>query len=121
MSINLHKLPNMLLYNKNMKGNLMNSNEKSICEDFAFIANVVVGIGEVAELTGMPARQLRYWEEKGIIKSIQESDSKTRRYNYINIKKILLIKELVDEGILDEPTTCHVFRSVCQQACVQRI
>ena len=40
---------------------------------------------------GLPKAQISTEQQ---IKSIQESDSKTRRYNYINIKKILLIFKL---------------------------
>ncbi|MGJ1315484.1 MerR family transcriptional regulator [Sphingobacterium multivorum] len=66
--------------------------------DFDFLDKLVVGIGEVAQITGIPTRQIRYWEDKGIITSLTEEEGKNRRYNYENIKKILLIKELMDEG-----------------------
>ncbi|MDQ1096688.1 MULTISPECIES: MerR family transcriptional regulator [Chryseobacterium] len=65
--------------------------------DFNFLEKLVVGIGEVAEITGIPIRQIRYWEEKGIIESLSQ-EGKNRRYNYYNIKTILLIKEMLDEG-----------------------
>ena len=65
--------------------------------DFDFLDNLIVGISEVSEITGIPTRQIRYWEDKGIIVSLTE-EGKTRRYNYTNIKKMLLIKELMDEG-----------------------
>lgn len=71
---------------------------KDLLADFDFLAKLIVGIGEVAKITGVPARQLRYWEEKGIIQSLADEDSSTRRYDYLQIKKILLIKELMDEG-----------------------
>ncbi|TCV19552.1 MerR-like DNA binding protein [Sphingobacterium alimentarium] len=66
--------------------------------DFDFLDKLVVGIGEVSQITGIPPRQIRYWEEKGIIKSLTEEEGKNRRYNYENIKRMLLIKELLDEG-----------------------
>ena len=59
---------------------------KELLLDFDFLKKLVVGIGEVSQITGIPTRQIRYWEEKN------------RRYDYLNIKKILLIKELLDEG-----------------------
>ncbi|MDR6514723.1 MerR family transcriptional regulator [Chryseobacterium camelliae] len=65
--------------------------------DFNFLEKLMVGIGEVAEITGIPIRQIRYWEEKGIIESLSQ-EGKNRRYNYYNIKTILLIKEMLDEG-----------------------
>ena len=66
--------------------------------DFDFLDKLVVGIGEVSQITGIPTRQIRYWEDKEIITSLTEEEGKNRRYDYKNIKKMLLIKELLDEG-----------------------
>lgn len=66
--------------------------------DPEIISKMVVSIGDVSKITKVPIRQLRYWEEKEIISSVAESEGKTRRFDYANIKKILLIKELLDEG-----------------------
>ncbi|WP_332699224.1 MerR family transcriptional regulator [Halalkalibacter lacteus] len=66
--------------------------------DFELLKRLVVGIGEVSEITGIPTRKIRYWEEKGIIQSEKEGEGATRRYNYLNVKKILLIQEMVEEG-----------------------
>lgn len=66
--------------------------------DFDFLEKVVVGIGEVSQITSIPTRQIRYWEDKEIIQSLTEEEGKNRRYDYKNIKKMLLIKELLDEG-----------------------
>lgn len=71
---------------------------KDLSFDFDFLDNLVVGIGEVAQITGIPTRQIRYWEDKGIITSLTEEEGKNRRYDYKNIKKMLLIKELLGEG-----------------------
>ena len=79
--------------------------EQPLSFDFEFLDKLVVGIGEVSEITKMPTRQIRYWEEKGIITSLS-GEGKNRRYNYLNIKKILLIKEMMDEGYtLDAAST----------------
>ena len=67
-------------------------------DDISFLSKLIVGIGEVSQITGIPVRQIRYWEEKGIIKSLTEEEGKNRRYDYINIKKILLTKIYLDEG-----------------------
>ena len=75
------------------------TNMQSEDGDYAILSKLIVGIGEVAEMTGIPQRQLRYWQDKGIIKTVTEhGKASTRRFNYIEIKKILLIKELIDEG-----------------------
>lgn len=66
--------------------------------DFDFLEKLVVGIGEVSQITDIPTRQIRYWEEKKIIESLPEKEGKNRKYDYKNIKKMLLIKELLDEG-----------------------
>ena len=72
--------------------------KKDVSFDFDFLDILVVGIGEVAQITGIPTRQIRYWEDKEIITSLTEEEGKNRRYDYKNIKKMLLIKELLDEG-----------------------
>lgn len=70
--------------------------------DLDFLMRLKVGIGETSEITGIPQRQLRYWEEKGIISSTM-GQRNVRTYDYFNIKKILLIRELLDEGyVLDK-------------------
>jgi DNA-binding transcriptional MerR regulator len=74
----------------------MENNEPLL--DPELIGKLIVSIGDVSNITNIPIRQIRYWEEKGIIQSEAEAEGKTRRYNYANIKKILLIKELLDEG-----------------------
>ncbi|MCX8580471.1 MerR family transcriptional regulator [Gilliamella sp. B3482] len=62
-----------------------------------FLSKVIVGIGEVSEMTKIPVRKLRYWEEKGIIKTV-DPQSKSRQFDLANIKKIILIQELIDDG-----------------------
>ncbi|MDM1044850.1 MerR family transcriptional regulator [Myroides sp. 1354] len=74
------------------------SNKNDLSFDFDFLDKLVVGIGEVSQITGIPTRQIRYWEEKGIVTSLTEEEGKNRKYNYENIKKMLLIKELMEEG-----------------------
>jgi DNA-binding transcriptional MerR regulator len=71
---------------------------KDLSFDFEFLDKLMVGIGEVAQITGIQTRQIRYWEDKGIITSLTEEEGKNRRYDYKNIKKMLLMKELLDEG-----------------------
>lgn len=69
-----------------------------VTQDGEFLSRLIVGIGEVADITGVPQRQIRYWQDKGIIQAIGSGESSTRRYDYLNIKKILLVKQLLDEG-----------------------
>ena len=72
--------------------------ELSVLLDFDLLKKLVVGISEVSKITGIPTRKIRYWEEKGIIQSENEKEGTTRRYNYLNVKKILLIQECLEEG-----------------------
>ncbi|MCR8634292.1 MULTISPECIES: MerR family transcriptional regulator [Paenibacillus] len=76
----------------------MDDQIKNLLFDVDIIARLVVGIGEAAEITGVPQRQIRYWETKGIIKCLPDQEVTTRRYDYANLKKIILIKELLDDG-----------------------
>ncbi|USB34396.1 MerR family transcriptional regulator [Paenibacillus sp. YPG26] len=66
--------------------------------DLALLKKLVIGIGEVSDITGVPQRQIRYWEEKGVIHSVKEGEGSTRKYDYMSIKKIILVKELLDDG-----------------------
>jgi DNA-binding transcriptional MerR regulator len=69
----------------------------NILMDVDFLVSVIVAIGEVANITGVPQRKIRYWDEKGIIEPVDKT-STYRQYDYLNIKKIVLIQELLDEG-----------------------
>jgi DNA-binding transcriptional MerR regulator len=68
-----------------------------ILMDVEFLVSVIVAIGEVANITGVPQRKIRYWDEKGLIEPVDKT-STYRQYNYLNIKKVVLIQELLDEG-----------------------
>ena len=72
-------------------------NKTDVQSDTDFLNKLIVGIGEVSEITDIPQRQIRYWEAKGYIKSTIGKTT-TRRFDYQTIKKMLLIKELLDEG-----------------------
>ncbi len=67
-------------------------NKQEGIDDVEFLNKLIVGIGEVSKITGIPTRQIRYWEDKGIIQSLTEEQGKNRRYDYENIKRMLLIK-----------------------------
>ena len=60
------------------------------------------GIGEVCEMTGLSAKQLRYWEEKKIIPQavrIVCGERAYRRYDEDLVKLISKMKELIDNGM----------------------
>lgn len=62
-----------------------------------FLSKVIVGIHEASTITNIPVRKLRYWEEKGIIQAVDPT-AKSRQFNLANIKKIILVQELLDDG-----------------------
>lgn len=62
-----------------------------------FLEKVIIGIREVSEITGVPVRKLRYWEEKGIITSV-DSDASARQFSLSDVKKVILINELIEDG-----------------------
>lgn len=55
-------------------------------------------IGELAERTGTSTRQLRYYEEQGLL-SPDRSDSNYREFGVDAIEQVTQIKSLVDAGI----------------------
>jgi DNA-binding transcriptional MerR regulator len=80
-----------------MEEKKISSADISILMDVDFLVSVIVAIGEVANITGVPQRKIRYWDEKGIIEPVDKT-STYRQYDYLNIKKIVLIQELLEEG-----------------------
>src|ERR1700742_4552044 len=80
-----------------MKEEAINKADMEILMDFDFLLTVIVAIAEVANITGVPQRKIRYWDEKGYIQPV-DNTSTYRQYDYLNVKKIVLIKELLDEG-----------------------
>lgn len=73
--------------------------------DAPIISRIMVGIGEAVEITGVSPRQLRYWEEKGIIRSLGDTSSANRRYDYPTLEKIVLLKDFLDQGFTLEAAT----------------
>src|ERR1700724_4516433 len=80
-----------------MKRKEIDKADIEILMDVEFLVSVIVAIGEVANITGVPQRKIRYWEEKRLIEPVDKA-STYRQYDYLNIKKVVLIQELLDEG-----------------------
>lgn len=60
--------------------------------------NLAVGIGEVSKIIGVSPRQLRYWEQKGYIKPVEDEKSGVRRYSLGTVYLIAFIKDHLDQG-----------------------
>lgn len=70
----------------------MNENYQS------FRKNKIISIGNVSELLGLSIRQIRYYEERGLILPDRSSKG-TRKYSIRDIEILSIIAEYVEEGI----------------------
>lgn len=60
---------------------------------------LVFRIGELSSMTGVSARQLRYWEQKGLINSQERSDGKQARvYTFKTFVLVSMMKYFLDTG-----------------------
>lgn len=59
--------------------------------------NLLIGISELSKMTNVSPRQLRYWESKGYIRSVDEKQGQTaRKYRLFTVFKVQLIKKYLD-------------------------
>lgn len=58
-----------------------------------------VPIGDVAIELGLTTRTLRYWEEVGIIESVQRADGATRGFTPYYVRRIRFILKLKELGL----------------------
>jgi len=59
----------------------------------------IESIGELAKSLGLTTRTLRYWEEVGIIESMQRPDGATRGYTPYYVRRIKFIMKLKELGL----------------------
>ncbi len=59
----------------------------------------IESIGELAKEVGLTTRTLRYWEEVGIIESVQRADGATRGYTPYYVRRIKFIMKLKELGL----------------------
>lgn len=63
------------------------------------VQRLVFRIGELASMTGVSARQLRYWEKKELITAREREDGQQARvYTFKTFVRVTLIKYFLDEG-----------------------
>ena len=60
---------------------------------------LLVGISELSELVGVSPRQLRYWEQKGLIDSISADSNCPRKYRLPTVVKVEMIKLYLDRRL----------------------
>lgn len=75
----------------------MNSEEHEHLSAFSRTVEWHLGIGDVAAATGVSQSQLRYWEQKGYIKSKKEK-GQNRKYSYPTLIKVFMIRNAMKEG-----------------------
>ena len=59
----------------------------------------ITPIGDVAIALGLTTRTIRYWEEVGIIESVQRSDGATRGFTPYYVRRIKFIIKLKELGL----------------------
>jgi DNA-binding transcriptional MerR regulator len=59
----------------------------------------ITPIGELAISVGLTTRTLRYWEEVGIIESVQRADGAARGYTPYFVRRIKFIMKLKELGL----------------------
>ncbi|MDA8428492.1 MAG: MerR family transcriptional regulator [Geobacteraceae bacterium] len=59
----------------------------------------IVTIGELCKTLGLTTRTLRYWEEVGIIESVERSDGSNRGYTSYGVRRIKFIMRLKELGL----------------------
>jgi DNA-binding transcriptional MerR regulator len=60
---------------------------------------IITPIGELAQSLGLTTRTLRYWEEVGIIESVERSDGAARGYTPDFVRQIKFIMKLKHLGL----------------------
>lgn len=57
------------------------------------------GIGDLARMTGVSTRQLRYWEKQGYVKALDRNDDQeSRLYGFRAFLKVSIIKQHINDG-----------------------
>ena len=59
----------------------------------------VTPIGDLAIALGLTTRTIRYWEEVGIIESVQRSDGATRGFTPYYVRRIKFVMKLKELGL----------------------
>ena len=59
----------------------------------------ITSIGDLAKSLDLTTRTLRYWEEVGIIESVQRADGAVRGYTPYYVRRIRFIMKLKDLGL----------------------
>jgi DNA-binding transcriptional MerR regulator len=83
-------------------------------------------VGEVSERTGVSARSLRYYEQRGLLEPCRAANG-YREYDELGVVRAAHIRDLmasgltvddirlaIDEGCLDRPLDCRRARAACR-------
>ncbi|SFU76714.1 MerR family transcriptional regulator [Alicyclobacillus macrosporangiidus] len=58
----------------------------------------VFSISVVQKLTGLSARQIRYYEQHGLVKPAR-SQGNQRLFSFLDVERLLQVRELLDSGM----------------------
>jgi DNA-binding transcriptional MerR regulator len=59
----------------------------------------IIPIGDLAISLGLTTRTIRYWEEVGIVESVQRSDGATRGFTPYYVRRLKFIMKLKELGL----------------------
>jgi MerR family transcriptional regulator, repressor of the yfmOP operon len=59
----------------------------------------ITPIGDLAIALGLTTRTIRYWEEVGIVESVQRSDGATRGFTPYHVRRLKFIMKLKELGL----------------------
>lgn len=63
-----------------------------------FNANLKITMSELSEATGVSPSQIRYWEKKGFINSLQEQKNQNHKYTRDTLVTVMGIKYYLNQG-----------------------
>jgi len=67
--------------------------------DKAIVSEDIVPISELSKKLGLTSRTLRYWEEMGILESVQKNGGSSRGYTPEAVRRVKFIIKLKDLGL----------------------
>ncbi len=79
-------------------GKLMGATRGSLFKKMVEENSLRISLKELSTASGVSGRQLRYWEEKGFIKSEQSEAGKAHKYTLQTMFVVISIKDLLDQG-----------------------
>lgn len=61
-------------------------------------ADIKIGLNEMTQLTGASVSQIHYWEKKGYIRAVQDSENRNHYYSLKMVYQAFTIKYFLNQG-----------------------